>query len=317
MCLDEREFGKFAESLCMNAQDNWDDVRYFLAVARHGSLSAAARALGVNHTTVLRRVAALEAAFGSCLFDKQPGGYVLTAAGDEMHRVAVKVEEELAAANRLLSGRDTQLSGTLRVTTIDILAQHFLPRHVTAFRGLYPGMRVDVLIAEASLSLTRREAEVAIRSTNKPPENLVGRVVSGLAFAVYGAASYLERAGAGSDWVRHDWVTVDETFDHTRMAQWAKKAVPPERVGYRVNSVAVLVEAVRAGAGLGLLPCGLADRVPDLRRLCDPIEEVGTKIWLLTHADLRHMGRVRALLDFMGDALVGERDLLEGRRGPG
>lgn len=299
----------------MNAQDNWDDVRYFLAVARHGSLSAAARALGVNHTTVLRRVAALEAAFGTGLFDKQPGGYVLTAAGDEMHRVALKVEEDLAAANRLLSGRDTQLSGTVRVTTIDILAMHFLPRHLAAFRELYPGMRVDLLIAEASLSLTRREADVAIRSTNKPPENLVGRVVSGLAFAVYGSAAYLERTHGDAD--QRDWVGLDETFDHTRMAQWFKRTVAPERVGHRVNTVAVLVEAVRAGGGLGLLPCGLADRMPDLCRLGDPVEEVETKIWLLTHGDLRHMARVRAFLDFIGDALVSERDLLEGRKGPG
>ncbi len=303
----------------MNAQDNWDDVRYFLAVARHGSLSAAARALGVNHTTVLRRVAALEAAYGTGLFDKQPGGYVLTAAGDEMHRVALTVEEELAAANRRLSGRDTQLSGTVRVTTIDILAMHFLPRHLAAFRGLYPGMRVDLLIAEASLSLTRREADVAIRSTNKPPENLVGRVVAGLAFAVYGSADYLDRTAADPgrrDWAGRDWVGLDETFDHTRMAQWFKRTVAPERVGHRVNSVAVLVEAVRAGAGLGLLPCGLADRMPELCRLGGLVEEVETKIWLLTHGDLRHMARVRAFLDFIGDALAGERDLLEGRKGP-
>lgn len=299
----------------MNAQDNWDDVRYFLAVARHGSLSAAARALGVNHTTVLRRVAALEAAYGTGLFDKQPGGYVLTAAGDEMHRVALTVEEELAAANRRLSGRDTQLSGTVRVTTIDILAMHFLPRHLAAFRGLYPGMRVDLLIAEASLSLTRREADVAIRSTNKPPDNLVGRVVAGLAFAVYGSADYLDRTA--DDPGRRDWVGLDETFDHTRMAQWFKRTVAPERVGHRVNSVAVLVEAVRAGAGLGLLPCGLADRMPELCRLGGLVEEVETKIWLLTHGDLRHMARVRAFLDFIGDALAGERDLLEGRKGPG
>lgn len=298
----------------MDAQGNWDDLRHFLAVARHGSLSAAARALAVNHTTVLRRIAALEATLGVRLFDKLPGGYALTTAGEEMQRVALRVEEDLAAANRRLSGRDARIGGTLRVTTIDILALHVLPRHVAAFRDQHPEIRVDLMIAEASLSLTRREADVAIRSTNKPPENLVGRAVTGLVFAVYGAEAYLERAGR-RDLADHTWVGLDEGFDHTTIGRWLKRTVPPDRIGHRVNSVAVQVEAVCAGVGLGLLPCGLADRRPELRRLGAPVDEVTTKIWLLTHEDLRQMGRVRAFLDFMAAAFTAERDLLEGRRG--
>ncbi|HYH20354.1 MAG TPA: LysR family transcriptional regulator [Azospirillum sp.] len=299
----------------MNERDNWDDLRYLLAVARYGSLSAAARVLGVNHSTVLRRVSALEEAMGVQLFDKLPGGYVLTAAGDEMHRVALKVEENLAAANRQLSGRDARISGTLRVTTIDILTLHILPRHIAALRDRHPDLRVDLVTAEASLSLTRREADVAIRSTGTPPENLVGRAVSGLAFAVYGGVPYVERTGAGDDPGRHTWVGLDESFDHTGLARWYKRTVPVERIGHRVNSVAAAVAAVRAGTGLGLLPCGLVDRDPAFRRLGALVAEVGTKIWLLTHEDLRHMGRVRAFLDFMADAFAGERDLLEGRCG--
>ncbi|WP_247893608.1 LysR family transcriptional regulator [Azospirillum endophyticum] len=302
----------------MVSGNNWDDLRYLLAVARHGSLSAAARVLGVNHSTVLRRVTALEQAMGAQLFDKMPGGYVLTSAGDEMHRVAQKMEEDLAAANRLLSGRDTQIGGSLRVTTVDILTLYILPRHVAAFRRRHPELRVDLVAAEASLSLTRREADVAIRATNRPPENLVGRAVSGLAFAVYGATSYLERAGgAGApgpgDLDRHPWVGLDESFDHTNLAHWMKRMVPAPSVGYRVNSVAGAVEAVRAGIGLGLLPCGVVDRDPAFRRIGDPMAEADAKLWLLTHEDLRHMGRVRAFLDFMADALTRERDLLEGR----
>ncbi len=292
---------------------NWDDLRYLLAVARHGSLSAAARVLGVNHSTVLRRVTALEQAVGAQLFDKLPGGYVLTAAGDEMHRVAQKMEEDVAAANRLLSGRDTRISGSLRVTTVDILTLYVLPRHIAAFRRLHPELRIDLMAAEASLSLTRREADVAIRATSRPPENLVGRAVSGLAFAVYGASGYLDRAGGVDDPDRHPWVGLDESFEHTSLARWMKRAVPAAAIGYRVNSVAGAVEAVRAGIGLGLLPCGVVDRDPAFRRIGDPVPEADAKLWLLTHEDLRHMGRVRAFLDFMADALTRERDLLEGR----
>lgn len=316
LCSNKREFTIFAESICMNERDNWDDLRYLLAVARHGSLSAAARVLGVNHSTVLRRVTALEQTMGARLFDKLPGGYVLTAAGDEVRRVALRMEEELAAANRLLSGRDTQLRGTVRVTTVDIIALHVLPRHLAAFHDRYPDLCVDLMTAEASLSLTRREADVAIRSTNHPPDTLIGRAVSELAFAVYGAESYLARTGATGDEAAHRWVDLDESFAHTGIGQWLKRTHPQARVVQRVNSVALAIEAVRAGAGLGLLPCGLAGRDPGLRRLGPPVPGVGSTLWLLTHQDLRHMGRVRAFLDFMAAAFADERPLLEGTTPP-
>ncbi|MCG5239378.1 LysR family transcriptional regulator [Azospirillum doebereinerae] len=296
----------------MNAQTDWDDVRYFLAVAREGSLSAAARVLGVNHSTVLRRLTGLEAAMGVQLFDKLPRGYVLTAAGEDMHRTALSVEDTLAAASRRLSGRDAQLEGTLRITTVDILAMHILPRHLAAFRALHPGIRVDMTVAEANLSLTRREADVAIRLAAQLPENLVGRSLSGLAFAPYGEVGMVARHGAAPP-AEACWVGLDESFDHTAMVRWLRAEVPAERIVQRVNSVAVLVESVRAGLGYGLLPCALADRMPELRRVGPPVPDSGVRLWLLTHGDLRMMGRVRAFLSFMAAALTSDRDLLEGR----
>jgi len=298
----------------MNAQSDWDDVRYFLAVARQGSLSAAARILGVNHSTVLRRIAGLETAMGVRLFDKLPRGYALTAAGEDLHRTALSMEETLAAASLRLSGRDAQLDGTLRVTTVDIMAMHILPRHLAAFRARHPRIRVDVTVAEASLSLTRREADVAIRLIAEPPDNLVGRALSGLAFAPYGAAAAVEGHG-GAALAEAPWIGLDESFDHTAMTRWLRAEVPPERIVCQLNSVATLVEMVRAGVGFGLLPCALADRMPELRRVAPPMADSGTRVWLLTHRDLRMMGRVRAFLDFMAAALSSDRDLLEGRGG--
>lgn len=292
----------------MNAQNDWDDVRYFLAVARQGSLSGAARILGVNHSTVLRRINALEATMAVRLFDKLPRGYVLTPAGDELHQAALGVEERLVEVGLSLSGRDTSITGTLRVTTVDVIAMHVLPRHIAAFHARHPGIRVDVTVAEASLSLTRREADVAIRVTNRPPENLVGRVVADLACAPYAAAADDRAVPLRA----RDWVGLDESFDHTAMARWLKQTVPPDRVRYRVNSVAALIEAVRAGVGCGALPC-VADTLPGLRRLGPVLPEVSARVWLLTHPDLRRMGRVRAFLDDMAQALAGERDRLEGR----
>ncbi len=299
----------------MPAQYDWDDFRFFLAVARHGSLSGAARALGVNHTTVLRRVAGLEAAAGVRLFERLPAGYALTAAGDEVLSIAAKVEENIAAANRRLSGKDARVGGSLSVTTVDILALHMLPRHLAAFRAARPEIQVNLMLAEAKLSLTKREADVAIRATLTPPENLVGRAVSGMAFAVYGSTACLGRAGAQADLAEFDWVGLDDSFDHAAMAVWLKRRVPAGRVGYRVNSVAALLAAANAGMGLALLPCGLGDAAPDLRRVGGVVKEAEARIWLLTHEDLRHMGRIRVFLDFMAEALSAERDLWEGRRG--
>ena len=298
----------------MNAQPSWDDLRVVLAVARHGSLSGAARFLGVNHSTVLRRIAALEAGLGTRLFDRLPSGYALTLAGDDMHMVAARMEEEIAAAQRRLSGRDTQPTGTVRVTTIDILALYLLPRHLASFRTAYPGISVELVIAETPFSLTKREADVAIRATNKPPEALVGRAVAGLAFAIYRARDSTGDATSSDDLAAHDWVALDESFDHLPLGRWVKGHVPKERIGYRANSVAALHEAAKAGLGYALLPCVLGDAAGELQRVTPPIPELATQIWLLTHSDLRYSGRVRAFLDYIANALGRDRDLFEGRQ---
>ena len=298
--------------MCMNAQLDWDDFRIVLAVARHGSLSAAARVLGVTHSTVLRRIAAFEERIGTRLFDRLPGGYVLTATGQEVRDHALRMEEEAATASRLISGRDAGIEGSLRVTTIDILALHVLPRHLASFRQRYPGIKVTMLVDEASLSLPRREADVAIRATRTPPDTLIGRRVSKLAFAAYRhrdlTARPAEQAG---------WVGLDDSFARTVMARHLAQTVPPDRVGCRFNSMTALVEAVAAGLGQGLLPCGLADRRSDLVRCGPLIPELEGEIWLLTHADLRQMGRVRAFLDFITAAFGQERPWLEGDRPTG
>ena len=185
--------------------ENWDDLRVFLAVARAGSLSGAARTLGVNHSTVFRRIGAFEAALGVRLFERQPGGYLLTPAGEELRDGALRVEEEIANLSRKVAGQDLRLSGTVRVTTIDMLAFGLLPRHLAGFRDAYPGIEVDLVVGNATLNLSRREADVALRVGNAPAETLVGRRVGRLAFAVYGSAGYRARRPE-PDLALHDWI---------------------------------------------------------------------------------------------------------------
>ena len=294
----------------MNASpDNWDDLRVFLAVARAGSLSGAARSLGVNHSTVFRRIGAFERALEVRLFDRLPGGYVLTAAGDEMRESALRVEAEIAALGRKVVGQDLRLSGTVRIATIDMLAVWLLPRHLAAFRAAYPGIELEVAVSNAAVNLSRHEADVALRVGNQPPETLVGRRVGRLVFASYGPIGVTDR-DKDIPLAERDWIGFES--DHEALASRFARFLPKVRPVFRVNSVAAAVAAAKAGIGLAPLPCGIADLEPDLVRIAQLPDAFSLDLWLLTHEDLRHTARIHALLDFLAEALAAEAPLLEG-----
>jgi DNA-binding transcriptional LysR family regulator len=290
---------------------SWDDLRVFLAVAQEGSLSGAARTLGVNHSTVFRRIGAFEVALGVRLFERLPGGYVLTPAGEEMRDGALRVENEIATLSRKVNGQDLRLSGTVRVTTIDMLALWILPRHLRAFRTDFPGIELEISVSNIALNLTKREADVALRVGNEPPENLVGRRVGRLKFAIYGSRDYRINRPE-EDLQSHDWIGLDP--EHAPLVRRFARFLPDVRPTYRANSVAVAIAAAKAGIGLATLPCGIADVDPDLVRVGPLPEDFTLDLWLLTHEDLRRTARIRAFLDFLAEALAAEAPLLEGRR---
>jgi molybdate transport repressor ModE-like protein len=296
----------------MNAQHaNWDDLRLFLAVARAGSLSGAARALGVNHSTVFRRVGAFEEAIEARLFERLPSGYVLTEAGEEMLETALRVEAEISELDRKIAGQDLRLSGTVRITTVDMLALGLLPRHLAAFHAAYPGIELEVVATNAAVSLSRREADVALRVSNQPPETLVGRRVGRLVFAAYGAAAATDGT-ADVPLAERDWIGFDS--DHEALVRRFADFLPETRPIFRANSVAVAIAAAKAGIGLAPLPCGIADLEPDLVRVAPLPDDFTRDLWLLTHEDLRRTARIRAFLDFLAAALTAEAPLLEGQR---
>lgn len=294
----------------------WDDLRVFLAIARGGSLAAAARTLGVNHSTVFRRLNAFETAVGARLFDRRPEGYGVTAEGAEMLVRATRIEEEVLALDRELSGRDSRLEGTVRVTTTDTVALGLLPPHLARFRQAQPGIEIELAVSNQMYNLSRREADVAIRPAKAPEGAMVGRRLAGIALAAYGARSYLDGAKTPrvfEDLADHALVGPDESLSNTAAARWLRAHAPGAAIGCRCDSFMAQFHAVRAGVGLGLLPCFLADPEPALVRLPLPAPELETGLWLLTHEDLRRTARIRAVLDFLAEALGAERDLLEGR----
>jgi DNA-binding transcriptional LysR family regulator len=292
----------------------WDDLRLVKAIADAQGLAGAAERLGVNHSTVFRRLGQIEDALGVMLFERHRTGYAPTVAGEELVAVARRTEEDIAGFARKLAGRELTPAGELRVTTSDTLLTHLLTPILARFRRQCPDVRLDLVVGNQSLNLSQRDADVAIRATDHPPETLVGRRAARIAWALYGNA----RSFAETDRIdpvtlqERPWVGLGENLGTVRAARYLREHVPAGRIAYRVNTVLGLAEAVEAGIGIGHLPCFVADTRPTLVRLAVPAPDLADDLWLLTHPDLRHSPRVRVFLDFMAAEIARHRKLIEG-----
>jgi len=300
---------------------NWDDLRFLLAIGRAGTLTGAARELSVNHSTVSRRLQAVEENLGTRLFDRLPHGYVATASGERVLSIASEVETKIHHIDRELVGADARLSGTLRVTTLDLLGDRYM-RHFAAFIERYPGVDLELCIDDIPRSLTRREADVALRLSNGPPEHLVGRRLAHAEFALYGTRELVSREPDadpidGTDLtalMALPWMAYAERMGARVTAKWMKEHVPDARIACRIDSSTGMVNAVRAGLGLGFLACVIGDDDPNLVRLRPPEPNFGMDLWILTHPDLRTTARVKAFMDHLAEAVARDADLISGRR---
>lgn len=298
----------------------WDDLRLVKAIAEARGMPGAAAALGLNHSTVFRRLGQLEATLGLTLFERRRTGYALTPAGEEMTQVAAEIDEKVAAFTRRVEGRAISPAGDLRVATADGLLVGLLTPLFAGFAKVCPDIRLDIVIGNTSLNLSKRDADVAIRATDNPPENLVGRRFGGIAWALYGRAEDFPDGAAPPtlDLLKErDWVSLGDELATSKMVRFVQANVPEARVRYRVNTVLGLAEAIEAGIGIGHLPCASGDVRPALVRLGPVVPAFSSSLWLLTHPDLRQSPRVRAFLDFMGGELSRVRPLLEGESGRG
>ncbi|KRC34919.1 MULTISPECIES: LysR family transcriptional regulator [unclassified Lysobacter] len=296
----------------MNEQSmSWDDYRFILAIGRAGSLNGAAKRLGVSHPTVFRRVNEIERKLGARLFERARDGYAPTATGEEVVRVAAEVEERIEATERRLSGLDARPAGSLRVTTVEPLLYDLLPPLLAKFRQAYPRIVLELTADNATRDLSRREADVALRPGGQPSETLVGRKVGAIAAAVYRPRRM--QLATGADLGDCDWVVPDDSLSHISMAQWVRKRGYHERAALRSNSLLALRDSVAVGIGLAVLPCYLCDGDTRLVRVGDPIPELRTDLWLLTHPDLRRTERVRVFLDAMREGLAELQPRLDGQ----
>ena len=291
----------------------WDDLRYVLAIGREGTLSGAARALGVNHSTVFRRIGLIEESLGVRLFERARDGYTPTPACEEVIALAERMEGDVDDLERRLAGRDTRPSGLVRVTTTDTLLMNVLPPVFATFRAAHPEIRLEVIADNRFFSLSRRDADVAIRPSAEPPETLVGRRIATIGTAIYAAPAYLDAAPPLDRLADHAWIAPDDSLADLPAARWLRAMLKQTEPVFRTNSLNGMLAAAKAGLGLAPLPCFLGDAAPELRRTHPPIDELASALWLLTHRDLQHVSRIRVFLDFLHVALRPMQSAFEGR----
>jgi len=293
---------------------DWNEFKIALAIARSGSLVGAGKDLGHDHSTIFRWLNAMEKRRGVQLFDRTSGQYVPTEAGSQMVTSAERLEAEIMAFDRSITGQDTRLSGKLKITSSETLAYRILNEVLADFRRKHDGIEIELLVDNRQLDLLRREADIAIRATRPHEGELFGRKIASTPWTFYGSSAYLADRGRPTDLASLSGHAV-VGWDSSAIAaasEWLTKNISPHAFAYRSSSLINQLMAVKAGLGLALLPCYLGDLEPDIERVLEPLDELTRELWLITHKDLRNTARVRAFVDHVGGGLLARRSLLEG-----
>lgn len=281
----------------------WDDLQYVLAVARSGSALAAARRLGVNQTTVLRRLDALEAAVGAPLFQRRRSGQTLTAAGRLAAEAAERMEREAQGFRDALAAQQRTLTGSVRLTTSETLAGRLVTPCLRAFQRLHPSIQIELITADERLDVARGEADVALRASSTPEgAGIVARRLPDNDWTIYGSRAYAEERGLpdSREAIRgHDIVGMEGRMATLPGWLWLAASAPEANVRFRSNSLSNLALNLKAGLGLGALPVMIGDAEPELVRCFAPPPELRAEMWLIVREELKNQPHVRAFTDFL------------------
>ena len=304
-------------SAIMQSMD-WDIFRYVIAVADNGSAVAAARELGVDGTTVIRHITRFENQRGIQLFERLPSGYSPTAECEAIIKVARDLQEGVSEINRRITGHDLRLEGVISVTTTDSFLEAVVADIISEFCTLNPLIQIETMVTTNRLSLSRQDAHVAIRAVREPEDHLVGQRIANVAFAVYGAPKLIEGLDGRIDrgaLAAMPWVGTGESLSRSLARQWLSTHVPDEAIKVTSDTFVAMRALARGGVGLAVLPCCLGDTEPGLVRVTEPIDEIATPLWVLTHPDIRRAARIRAFSTFAAKQLRGQQAFLEGQTG--
>ena len=297
---------------------DWNDLRFFIAVARSGSTLAAAKALRLSQTTIARRIGALERALGFPLFEKRQSGYTLTPEGEKLVSRAEAVEAAAAAFTEASTAHGRELSGTVRITSEDIYANGLLSPLLRELHDLHPEIMIELDTGQEMLDLGSGQADIALRSSSKDqPAGLVGRMLCKDDWTLYCSRDYAARHGTPSsieDLKRHVIVGGGGGNLWRHYEAWLKQLGLEDQVAMHHATSTGLLSAVRSGFGIAVLPCAVADADAELIRCIPPREDHGRILWLLTHERVRRTPRVRIIIDFLYDRLSRHLRDLEGKR---
>lgn len=286
---------------------SWDDLRHFLAIHRSGTLRGAGAELRMNPTTVGRRLGALEETVGARLFDRTPDGYRLTTAGRDLLPRAERMEAEALALERAVAGADQRVAGVVRVTATEMLATRFIAPHLRRFHQENPELVLDLVCTNRTVSLGRREADIALRLSRPREDNVVTRRLGSIPLALYAAPHYVDGHGMPDDpehsLAGHRVILFADSRAFRVENDWIARRMDGATLAMRSDSVSSIYSATLAGLGLALLPCAVADGDPALRRIPTETSPEPRVVWRTVHADLQHAARIRRVLDFLGEVL--------------
>lgn len=294
---------------------DWDKLHTFLVVMRVGTLSAAARELGVDQTTIGRRIESLESELGARLFERSRSGLRATALAAELRPYAERMEQDALGLERRAAAEDAGLTGSVRLTATEAFAARLLFPHFEAWQQRYPTLELDLVITNQIMSLDRREADVAVRMVRPQESSLVARRAAELAIGLYASRGYLRRFGLPQEpgWAGHRVLGYNASAAGWPEAQWLSAHAGKAHVVVRQSSILGSLAGAVAGVGVAVLPCFLGDSEPELERVLPPQPSLTRSVWLVTHRDMQRNARVRALLSFLAELLHTESPRLRGQ----
>lgn len=281
---------------------NWDNLKYVLMVANKGSISAAARELSVNRSTVLRRIDNFQESLNCRIFERSDSGYVLTAEAEKIINAARELESTLFDIQRQIAGQELKLEGELRVTTTEAFTLAMLTPHFASFREKHPHIVVTVLNSNSLFDLIKRDADIAIRPVSSPEPGLVAHRLQDVRFAAYASPNYLTQHPA-NELFENRWIGFADSLRSSRLGSWFEDRIHTQNICMRCDSFVTMRVAAEAGIGVALLPCFLGDHSNDLVQVETLDPESSTALWLLAHPDIARSARVNAFIEHFRAAL--------------
>jgi DNA-binding transcriptional LysR family regulator len=290
----------------------WDDLQFVLSVAENGSLSAAARKLGVNHATVLRRITAFEKNYGVNLFERKPSGYLLTAQSKYIISTLQSIQKSVSSLERSFSGLGSPFQGRIRITSTDTICQEFLTPHVHMLSMLHPKLEIELLSTNYRLDLADLEADITIRPTMNLPEELTGEIIGSLQFGIFATPAYWQQ-NQSSNFLDHNWLGVSDPLIRSPVGKWQEKILG-NQVTFRSDSFITLRQLAELGMGSVILPWFVGNSSDKLSHSPTLSFEEEIDIWVATHNDLVETPRIQAIMRYFIDVFKENRDLFSGQK---